>query len=245
MRHNRAFASRRPEGTMQLARIEQLLIGKAVAFTRPGSRSAIAKQPVEGAVAVGVEGLEGDEQGDRRVHGGPYKALHHYPFEHYRNWRDQLGDSPLLQQPGAFGENISTRGLVEADLCLGDLLRCGDVLLQVAQTRQPCWKLNDRFSVADMSLRVQQSGMTGWYYQVLEPGQLQVGQALVLEQRPFPRWPLTRVMDVLYRRTLERDALVELAELPLVPNWRTLVERRLQANAVEDWNKRLYGATDT
>ena len=108
---------------MQLARIEQLLIGKAVAFTRPGSRSAIAKQPVEGAVAVGVEGLEGDEQGDRRVHGGPYKALHHYPFEHYRNWRDQLGDSPLLQQSGPFGENIRTRGLVEADLCLGDLLR--------------------------------------------------------------------------------------------------------------------------
>ena len=135
---------------MQLARIEQLLVGTAVPFTRPGSHSAIAKQPTAGPVAVDSEGLAGDEQGDRRVHGGVYKALHHYPFEHYHHWRAQLGHSPLLERPGAFGENISTTGLGEADLCLGDVLRCGDVLLQVAQTRQPCWKLNDRFGVQDM-----------------------------------------------------------------------------------------------
>ena len=226
---------------MQLARIEQLLVGTAVPFTRPGSHSAIAKQPTAGPVAVGSEGLADDEQGDRRVHGGIYKALHHYPFEHYHHWRAQLGHSPLLERPGAFGENISTTGLGEADLCLGDVLRCGNVLLQVAQTRQPCWKLNDRFGVQDMSLRVQRSGLCGWYYQVLEPGELQVGQALLLEQRAYPRWPLTRVMDVLYRRPLERADLLELAELPLVPNWRTLVERRLQNNAVEDWSKRLDG----
>lgn len=230
---------------MQLARIERLLIGKAVPYTRPGSHSAIAKQPVDGPVAVGIDGLAGDEQGDRRVHGGVHKAVHHYPFEHYRRWIEQLGRSPLLEQPGAFGENISTVGLSEADLCLGDVLRCGDVLLQVVQTRQPCWKLNDRFGVADMALRVQQSGMTGWYYQVLEGGHLQAGQSLLLEQRPFPRWPLPRVMEVLYRRTLDRAALLELAELPLVPNWRKLVERRLETNAVEDWNKRLYGSANT
>ena len=226
---------------MQLARIEQLLVGRAVPFTRPGSHSAIAKQPTAGPVAVGSEGLAGDEQGDRRVHGGVYKALQHYPFEHYHHWRAQLDHSPLLERPGAFGENISTTGLGEADLCLGDVLRCGNALLQVAQTRQPCWKLNDRFGVKDMSLRVQRSGLCGWYYQVLEPGELQVGQALLLEQRAYPRWPLTRVMDVLYRRPLERADLLELAELPLVPNWRTLVERRLQNNAVEDWSKRLDG----
>ena len=80
---------------------------------------------------------------------------------------------PLLEQPGAFGENISTRGLREADLCLGDVLRCGDVLLEVTQTRQPCWKLNDRFGTPDMALQVQRSGFTGWYYRVLEPGTLE------------------------------------------------------------------------
>jgi MOSC domain-containing protein YiiM len=226
---------------MQLARIEQLLVGKAVPYTRPGTHSAIAKQAVAGPVPLGPEGLEGDEQGDRKVHGGVDKALHHYPYEHYRQWIERLGPSALLARPGAFGENISTRGLGEADLCLGDVLRCGEALLEVAQTRQPCWKLNDRFGIPDMALQVQQSGMTGWYYRVLEPGCLEAGRMLVLEHRPHPRWPLTRVLEVLYRRTLDQAALHELSELPLVPSWRKLVERRLGQRSVEDWNKRLYG----
>jgi len=226
---------------MKLARIERLLVGKAVPYTRPGSFSAIAKQPVAGPVHVDIEGLEGDEQGDRKVHGGPNKAVHHYAYEHYARWREQLGALPLLEQPGAFGENISTRGLCEADLCLGDVLRCGEARLEVVQTRQPCWKLNDRFGVADMALRVQQSGMTGWYYRVLEPGALEPGQMLSLEHRPFPRWSLTRVLEVLYQRTLDQAALHELSELPLVPSWRKLVDRRLQERRVEDWSKRLYG----
>ena len=99
-----------------LARVEAVLTGRAVDYTRPGSRSAIAKQPVPGPVAVGTEGLHGDEQGDRRVHGGPDKAIHHYPREHYAAWRGEIGAHPLLDGPGAFGENISTTGLVEADL---------------------------------------------------------------------------------------------------------------------------------
>lgn len=227
---------------MQLARVNRLLAGKAVPYTRPGSHSAIAKQPLEGPVQVGPEGLEGDEQGDRKVHGGLYKAVHHYPYEHYRRWQEQLGALLLLEQPGAFGENISTCGLSEADLCLGDVLRCGETLLEVVQTRQPCWKLNDRFGIPDMALRVQQTGMTGWYYRVLEPGELEAGQMLNLEHRPFPRWPLSRVLEVLYQRTLDQTALLELSELPLVPSWQKLVERRLNQHSVEDWNKRLYGA---
>ena len=227
---------------MQLARIEQLLVGEAVPYTRPGSRSAIAKRAVAGPLPVGFDGLEGDEQGDRKVHGGPNKAVHHYAYEHYARWREQLGALPLLEQPGAFGENISTRCLSEADLCLGDILRCGEVRLEVVQTRQPCWKLNDRFGIPDMALRVQQSSMTGWYYKVLEPGILEAGQMLSLEHRPFPRWSLTRVLDVLYQRTLDQAALHELSELPLVPSWRKLVDRRLRERTVEDWNKRLYGS---
>ena len=227
---------------MLLARIEQLLVGKAVPYTRPGTRSAIAKHAVAGPVAVGFEGLEGDEQGDRKVHGGVNKAVHHYAYEHYARWRKQLGALPLLEQPGAFGENISTQGLSEANLCLGDILRCGDARLEIVQTRQPCWKLNDRFGIPDMALRVQQSGMTGWYYKVLEPGALEAGQLLTLEHRPFPRWSLTRVLEVLYQRTLDETALHELSELPLVPSWRKLVDRRLQERTVEDWNKRLYGS---
>ncbi len=226
---------------MKLARIERLLVGKAVPYTRPGSFSAIAKQPVAGPVHVDIEGLEGDEQGDRKVHGGPNKAVHHYAYEHYARWREQLGALPLLEQPGAFGENISTRGLCEADLCLGDVLRCGEARLEVVQTRQPCWKLNDRFGVADMALRVQQSGMTGWYYRVLEPGALESGQMLSLEHRPFPDWPLQRLNRLLFDRVLSREALEPALQLPLVPSWRKLLERRLASGRVEDWKKRIEG----
>ena len=77
-------------------RIETLLIGRAVDYTRPGSRSAIDKRPVADAVQIGINGITGDEQGDLRVHGGPDKAIHHYPFDHYAAWQADLGARPLL-----------------------------------------------------------------------------------------------------------------------------------------------------
>lgn len=230
-------------GGPPLAVVTAVLTGRAVDYTRPGSRSAIAKTPVAGPVRIGADGLDGDEQGDRRVHGGQDKAVHHYPFEHYVRWRDDLGAHPLLESAGAFGENLSTVGATEADLCLGDRLRLGGAELEVSQSRQPCWKLSDRFAVADMARRVQESGRTGWYYRVLEPGQVRAGDALRLLDRPFPRWPLSRIIDVLYRGTLDRDALAEALSLPLVPSWRALFERRLAQGRTEDWNKRLRGET--
>jgi MOSC domain-containing protein YiiM len=223
------------------ATIEAVLTGRAVDYTRPGSRSAIAKRPVDGRLAIGPEGLEGDEQGDRRVHGGPDKAIHHYPRDHYATWREEVGAHPLLQTPGAFGENISTRGITEADLCLGDRLRLGTALVEVSQGRQPCWKLSDRFGVADMARRVQDSGRSGWYYRVLEPGTVQAGDTLALLARPHPQWPLPRLAELLYRRSLDLMELQAALALPLVPSWRKLFERRLEQGGIESWESRLGG----
>ena len=224
-----------------LARIEAVLTGRAVDYTRPGSRSAIAKVAVAGAVEVGVEGLAGDEQGDRRVHGGPDKAIHHYPREHYATWAEEIGAHPLFAMPGAFGENLSTTGVSEADLCLGDRLRLGTALVEVSQGRQPCWKLSDRFGIADMARRVQDSGRSGWYYRVLEPGTVQAGDALELLARPHPHWPLPRLAELLYRRTLDRGELAAALELPLVPSWRAVFARRLEQGGTESWESRLAG----
>lgn len=224
-----------------LARVESVLTGLAVDYTRPGSRSAIAKSPREGAVEVGIEGLAGDEQGDRRVHGGPDKAIHHYPREHYPAWAGEIGIHPLLGAAGAFGENISTTGVTEADLCLGDMLMLGSARVEVSQGRQPCWKLSDRFGIAGMARRVQESGRSGWYYRVLEPGRVQAGDVLVLLARPHPDWPLPRLADLLYRRTLDRHELAAALELPLVPSWRAVFERRLQQGSTESWESRLAG----
>lgn len=224
-----------------LARVEAVLTGRAVDYTRPGSRSAIAKRPRQGPVLAGPEGLDGDEQGDRRVHGGPDKAIHHYPHDHYAAWRAELGPHPLLEAPGAFGENISTRGVTEADLCLGDRLRLGAAVVEVSQGRQPCWKLSDRFGIADLARRVQDSGRTGWYYRVLEPGPVQAGDVLELLERPWPDWPLTRLAGLLYRRTLDRAELEAALALPLVPSWRKVFECRLEQGRTENWDVRLHG----
>lgn len=225
-----------------LGQVLAVLRGRAVPFTRPGSRSAIAKTPVSGPVAVTALGLDGDEQGDLRVHGGPDKAVHQYAHGHYPLWRAELGALPVLAAPGAFGENLASTGLSEQQVCLGDQVRIGSVLLEVSQSRQPCWKLNDRFGVPGMARRVQHSGRTGWYYRVLEPGTLQAGDTLTLVARPWPQWPLSRLIDVLYHQPFDAAVLGALAALPLTPSWRRLVEGRLARGAVEDWSARLDGA---
>ena len=227
--------------TACLGHVVAVLRGVAVPFTRPGSRSAIAKSPVAGAVAVTALGLDGDEQGDLRVHGGPDKAVHHYPQEHYPLWQSELGALPVLAAPGAFGENLASSGMTEQHLCLGDQVRVGSVLLEVSQSRQPCWKLNDRFAVPDMARRVQQTGRTGWYYRVLEAGTLQAGDSFTLIKRPWPQWSLARVIAVLYHQPFDAAVLRDLAALPLTPSWRRLVEGRLARGVLEDWAPRMDG----
>lgn len=225
-----------------LGQVAAVLRGAAVPFgDRPDTRSAIAKQAVAGPVPVDAAGLQSDEQGDTRIHGGPDKAVHQYPLGHYALWRSEIGALRMLEQPGAFGENIASTGMAEADLCWGDRVRMGSVLLEVTQTRQPCWKLNTRFGLPDMALRLQRTGRTGWYYRVLQPGTVQAGDAIALVARPYPAWPLARVIEVLYHRMLDAALLREVAALPLPPSWQKLVARRLDQGMVEDWSRRTEG----
>jgi MOSC domain-containing protein YiiM len=226
---------------LPVVRVDALLVGSAKPYTRPGSSSAIDKHPLAGTVSIGELGFVGDQQGDPRVHGGPDKAVHHYAFDHYPAWREDIGDSPLLRAPGAFGENISTHGLDEGNVCLGDRFRLGTAVLEVSQGRQPCWKLNDRFGVPAMARRVQSSGRTGWYYRVLQPGVARAGELLRLDARPYPAWTLSRLGMLLFGRALARQALEPALQLPLVPSWRKLLERRLQMEEVEDWSRRIDG----
>ncbi|WP_432769626.1 MAG: MOSC domain-containing protein [Sphingopyxis sp.] len=173
-----------------------VLTGHARPF-RGDEPSAIGKLPVADAVAVGAMGLAGDEQADRTVHGGIDKAIHHYPADHYDWWRAQMGDVPLLAAAGAFGENISTLGLDERTVCLGDRFRLGTALVEVSQARQPCWKLDHRFAAKGVMAKVVTSRRTGWYYRVLEPGAVRAGDALDLVDRPWSDWPLASLFGLL------------------------------------------------
>lgn len=227
--------------TQTIAHVRSVLTGPARPYTRPGSRSAIDKQPQAGPVAVGTLGLAGDEQGDLRVHGGPDKAVHCYAVEHYPVWRAELPAAARLQAPGAFGENLSLEGLDEHGVCIGDRWQIGSAQCAVSQGRQPCWKLNDRFKVPDMARRVQDSGRAGWYLRVLQPGQLQAGDAVLLLARPHADWSIARLLRLIAERSCAPDVLDQVLALPLPPSWERLFRRRREQGQAEDWAPRLQG----
>ncbi|SDC99446.1 MOSC domain-containing protein YiiM [Cupriavidus sp. YR651] len=228
--------------------IDAVLAGKVRPYGPKGLPSGIDKTEVHDAVRVTTIGLAIDEQGDPKHHGGPEKALHHYARDHYAHWQTELSayaDAAIdvLARPGAFGENLSTRGLTEADVCVGDRFRLGTALVEVSQARQPCWKLNHRFGYAGMSRAVQNSQRTGWYYRVLEEGEVRRGDRLILLARPCPQWSLQRLLRVLYVDRLDYAALAEMAELPvLAESWRKLARQRVARREVEDMEKRLSGS---
>ena len=150
--------------------------------------TAIHKQPVSGAVEVTHLGLEGDAQADRRLHGGPGKAVYAYPLEHYAFWQTRRrlagkGDAPLTH--GALGENLTIEGMLEEACWIGDRLAVGTALLEVSEVRTPCFKLNVKMGLSHAARLMDQSGHTGFYLRVLQPGVIAAGDtATVL---PGPR----------------------------------------------------------
>ena len=201
--------------------IRTLLSGRVRPFTR-GEGSAISKAPLTGKVRFTLSGVVGDEQADAVHHGGPDKALHHYPFDHYELWRRESAHADL-RDVGTFGENVSTLGLTEDDVCIGDRFRFGTVLVEVSQARKPCWKQGDRLDWTQLPSLMVHEGRSGWYYRVLEPGQAQAGDDLILIDRPFPDWTTRRVFDLLVggKHKEDRAALAFLSDMDvLFEGWR-------------------------
>jgi MOSC domain-containing protein YiiM len=222
--------------------VKAVLAGKTVPYAH-GAQSAINKQVLPERQHATELGFISDEQGDPRFHGGIQKALHIYPSEHYPIWQQQLGKRTIFQSAGGFGENISSEGVTESTICLKDKIRIGSTLLEVSQGRMPCWKLNVRFDQHDMARRLQDTLRTGWYFRVLEEGDIGAGDEIILCERPYPEWPLARIMGAVFTGCLDREELTKLSELPLVESWGKLVERRLETGEVEDWEMRLVGPT--
>ena len=130
--------------------------------------TGIFKSPVEGSVRMSTLNLEGDGQADLTVHGGTSKAVYVYPAEHYDFWRGELPDMKLSW--GHFGENLTTRGLLEDAVHIGDVFRIGSALTRVTEPRMPCFKLGIRFGRADMVKLFLAARRTGFYLAVLEEG---------------------------------------------------------------------------
>ncbi len=174
-----------------MKRLLSLNVARAAPVNINGRRvmTAIAKRPVEGALAVLPLGLEGDEQADLSVHGGPSKAIYAYPSEHYAFWqtvRSQAGlslwDEPL--PPGSIGENLTLEGVLEKDLWIGDLLRFPGCVLAVSEPRTPCFKFNAAMGFKHAARLMAQSAWCGAYLAVREPGTLVAGESFSVEPGP-------------------------------------------------------------
>ena len=145
--------------------------------------SGIRKQAIELSVQVGPLGIAGDEQADLSVHGGLDKAVYLYPHEHYAFWRDAR--ERMLKQksellPGAMGENLTTTGLLETDLWVGDRLQIGEVILEVTEPRSPCYKFGAVMGYAQALKHMLQSGYTGVYLKVIQTGELHTDESIML-----------------------------------------------------------------
>ena len=214
--------------------LDALLIGTPQPFHPVRGWSSMARQPVDGPVALGPLGFAGDAVADPSVHGGPDKAVHCYPAEHYAAWRADIGDHPRLIAPGGFGENLSATGLTEDKVRIGDRFRIGTALVEVAQGRQPCWKLDHHFGRKTMAAEVIRTGRGGLYFRVIEAGQVGLGDAISQVECGPAEWTVARVFHLLIgggHKTAEaQGALAELAALPMLAStWRARAAKLMRS----------------
>ena len=217
-------------------KIITLLAGKPDVFPVTGTgewwdkewTSALDKQPVSSGMWLGYEGLVGDGVADTKVHGGVDRAICVYPVEHYPHWRSTL---PLFGLPhGALGENFTTQGLLETEVCIGDIYRVGTARVQVSQPRQPCWKPARRWKVKAFTLLIEQTGYTGFYFRVLQHGEVRAGDIFTLEKRLHSAFTIAHCNEVYYRRKIDAEAAFSLAACPdLSGGWKDMLHTRARA----------------
>ncbi|HEX5802831.1 MAG TPA: MOSC domain-containing protein [Azospira sp.] len=206
----------------------RLFAGRPVRIDDAGQFSAIWKQPLAGPVRITREGLVGDAQADRRVHGGPEKAVHHYAGENYARLAARFPELAGALVVGSIGENLSTFGVDEHTLCIGDVFRLGSAVLQISQPRRPCWKIDARYATQGVTAHIVDSGLTGWYYRVLEEGEAAPGADFTQLERPPGAVPLATLWRVWHEHRPERGQLAACADAPgLTPAWVHKIRDRL------------------
>jgi len=185
----------------------------------PTWSTAFWKLETPGAVHVGPLGLEGDEQADRRGHGGPEMAVLMYAEAHYALWRSLAGLEAM--GPGGFAENLTVSGLDETSVCIGDVLETGGAELEVASPRGPCKSISRRWDAEWLLDRVRQERRTGWYLRVRREGLVRRGDPVRVIARPCPGWTVDRLLRLRFLTPRSRQELEQAAALaPLAPEWR-------------------------
>jgi len=178
-------------------------------------RTGIYKRKTEGPIKVTRLGLEGDDQANKKLHGGIYKAICVYPSEHYDLWKEELGKPDLSF--GDFGENLTTVGLMERDIHLGDRLRIGSVEIVVTHPREPCITLNARLDTKDLSVRIRKSGRSGFYCSVEREGTIENGDSIEYISRDENKVSVSDFNRIINGETEVADIIFRASKIDALP----------------------------
>lgn len=205
-----------------------LFTGTIRPLPESGRPTGMYKQPVTAVIDLGPEGFAGDEQADRKVHGGPEKAVHLYPAAHYARLAARFPEAAEKLVPGSLGENLSTAELDEDSVRLGECWQLGEAVLQLCQPRSPCWKIDERFGCDGMARFIAEENLTGWYWRVLTPGRVQPGDTLQRLPLTEDRLTLGAALRLCQITRPALDDLEALARTPgLAAGWRDKLLKRL------------------
>ncbi|HUN89646.1 MAG TPA: MOSC domain-containing protein [Terriglobales bacterium] len=206
--------------SVNVAQPQTLIAGKLAV------QSAIAKCPVEGPVMVRRTNLDGDRQADLKVHGGVNKAVYAYPSEHYDFWRRDLGKELPY---GMFGENLTTEGLVDSEVFIGDRYQIGSTILTVTQPRTPCYKLAARLEYQPILERMYSERRHGWYMSVEQEGTIAAGDEIRLIGRPANSITVLELISVWMGKDLSPELVARSLALDLSPKWKNKIVQRTGA----------------
>ncbi|GAC20709.1 MOSC domain-containing protein [Paraglaciecola arctica] len=204
-----------------------LYTGKLSHIGEKRSPTGIYKQSVD-KVTVDELGIVGDIQADKRFHGGVEKALHQYALSSYEKIIKRY---PLLHKqakPGAIGENLSATAMNEHNVCIGDIYNLGTAILQVSSPRIPCWKIDAKFKQPDLNQFISLHRLNGWYYRVLQPGEITIKDEFLLQQRPNAHLTIDTMLKVIYANADEQSIELATTAIGLDPEW----QNRLQKNTI-------------
>ncbi|EJL27903.1 MOSC domain-containing protein [Brevibacillus sp. BC25] len=211
---------------------------KQVQYQNKEVSTGIFKSPATKALYLSFLNFEGDGQADLVHHGGKEKAVCVYPYEHYPFWEAELQRELAI---GAFGENLTIRGLVETDVCIGDTFQLGEAIVQVSQPRQPCYKLSVRYGVPEMLVKVQETGYTGFYFRVLKEGLVSHTDGLIRLSCHPRAITVSYANRIMHQEKDNIDGMKKLLEVEeLSSNWRATFTKRLSGVEI-DTRERMTG----
>ncbi|CAM5796719.1 MULTISPECIES: MOSC domain-containing protein [Brevibacillus] len=221
-------------------KLVSLNVGKPERFFYQGKEvlTGMFKQPAAETLFLSAVNLTGDGQADLVHHGGPEKAVCVYAHEHYAYWEERLNRKLPY---AAFGENLTVAGMLETNVCIGDTYQLGEAIVQVTQPRQPCHKLAKRYDLPQLALWVQETGYTGFYFRVLQEGNVSPASEITLIERHPAGITVAEANHIMHRDKNNREAAERiLAVAELSENWRKTFQKRLNGDET-DPAKRLYG----